>query len=119
MKVKKFTVPLFNFDVTVIEVAEDDNIEKVLKACKLKGTKFHSEIKENLESGYYDGAQFIYNMKAGRGLILIYHHKTKNGRLVSLGHEKRHLEDKILEYHGIEDYESAAMLAGYLTEKLL
>ncbi len=120
MKVKRFIIPMYDFRVTLVEVRDEDNIKKVLKACDfVKGTEYHTEVKDNLENGYHDGGHFFYNMRKRVGLILIYHQTSKKRRLECIGHEKRHLEDRLLKYYSVDDFEAAAMLSGYLTRKLL
>lgn len=120
MKVKKFTIPMYDFAVTVIEVKDGDNIKKVLKACEFKkGEDYYKEVKDSLDAGYHNGGHFFYDFRKRRGLILLYHQTSKKRRLDCIGHEKRHLEDRLLNYYNVKDDEAAAMLAGYLTKKIL
>ena len=51
-------------------------------------------------------------------MILLYPQTSKASRINCLGHEKRHLEDRILKHCHIDDLETAGYLAGFLTKKL-
>ena len=43
--------------------------------------------------------------------------KNERTRANVYSHEKRHIEDRVLQYASVDDIESAGLLAGFLGEK--
>jgi len=120
MKITRFKIPLFDYNVKLIKVESNKDADSVVKA--LKPLKLDSEdleeYKEDVINGKYNGAYHIYNFNLKLSVLLMYQHNSEKEYLETLGHEKRHLEDRILQLYGIEDIETAGLLAGYLTKKL-
>lgn len=121
MKLKRFKVPIYGYKVTYIEVEHEiDHIPIKRILMKLPGIN-----KQDVESTIYSiknnprGGEHTYTIDTGESIIIVFGYKTKLDHISTLCHEKRHLEDRIMEYYHIKDRESAAYIAGWLGEKLL
>lgn len=119
MKRVCFKVPLYDFDVILLQVESDKDKSAAKKEMKRLGCT-EKEIDEELESvtkGEYNGATTWRNF--AYKLILVIFHKFSSQRCIDnvFGHEKRHVEDRILEWANVNDIEGSAFLAGFLSEK--
>lgn len=125
MKVDEFKIPIYSVSVDVVHVEvtatkegriiEMKTVKKFLKekhVCK----HIIREICCNIRLRSFDGG-IINFCKSTRKIVLLFY-PFKDKRLEVIGHEKRHIEDFILEHFNIDDIESAALLSGFLTTKL-
>ena len=120
IKIKKIKIPIYDWTVSLIELSESDTVEDVKKIIKRKDVDpFFDEIIKKIELKVHFGGEHIYDPNKKESMILIYICKNKSQRNNILCHEKRHVEDRIIETCGLEGVESAAFIAGYLGEKLL
>lgn len=120
MKVKKIKVPIYDFNVTYIEIEnkEDaDTIPKYFKPIKVEEEDACSIIETIKEEGKNGGSTFR-NFGLKGFLIIIYEADNEASLKNVKAHELRHLTDRILEWADIKDNEAAAFLQGYLFEKL-
>ena len=62
-----------------------------------------------------NGGSTYRNMDLAKILVIIYPCKNIEQRREVVNHEKRHIEDRLLKYLGIDDIEASAYLAGYLS----
>lgn len=118
MKKSTFKVPIYNFDITVIQVessADKEAVVKEFKKMRIPEDTYQNSL-ETIESGYMNGGDTFRNMLIKRFLIIIYPCSSETVRREIIGHEKRHIEDRILEYLEIDDIEASAYLAGYLSQ---
>ena len=119
MKIKKFKVDIYDWDVKLIEVQSAKDFKKLLK--ELRKFKCSDEdiaiAKANIMKK--NGGDHFYQLSRRESLILLYKQDSKRIRNSVLCHEKRHLEDRILQYCFVDDIEAAGYLAGYLGEKLI
>jgi len=119
MKIKKFTIPMYDYRVTFAEIEKKDKSKDVKKVCPIiNGTDFTKSICSRVKEKLEDGGEFIYNHRKKECLILLYLQSSKKRRLETLGHEVRHCVDRILKHSCVDDIESAALLSGYLTMKI-
>lgn len=119
MKIKRFTVEMYQWDVALIEASSRRDYPKVRAelikfGCEKEEIKV---IKHNLSCR--DGGDHLFDLGKKKSMILLYRMSSKSIRTAILCHEKRHLEDRILECCHVDDIEASAYLAGYLGGKLL
>lgn len=113
-----FNIDIFDFCVhyAQVDTVEDiDEFEKVYK--RIFRESISEEIKEDLDSRL-TGGYHIFSRHLKTSFILVYNPGDFCTMINALTHEKRHVEDTILEFLGIEDFETAGYLAGFLTQKL-
>lgn len=119
MKIKKFKVDIYDWDVILIETKSKKDWKKVKK--ELVKFKCSSEdiIHAKANMSKKNGGEHFYQLTRRESLLLLYPRDSKKSRNEVLCHEKRHIENRILAYCGIDDNEASAFLAGYLAKKLL
>ena len=119
MKVKNFKVPIYNYEVRIIELKKiiktenDFDLSEHLKWINVPISELGTMIDR------YDGADVYSNSNKKRFLIILFYHRNKKEKVNTLGHEQRHIEDHILEGCNIQDIEAAGYLAGFLTKEIL
>lgn len=115
----KFTVPIYNADVLLIQVESKEDLEIVKKTIKWINPvkEITKEITENVENEDTNGAILVSNDGWKRYTALFYPTTSFDHKVEVYAHEKRHLEDRILEHNEVHDMESSALLAGYLGVK--
>ena len=114
-----FAVPLYDINVTLIQVESPDDADDV-KACCEEIELPSEDITATLELIRQDkcnGGDTWRNFD--KGLMLVIFYRMTDGRIKRnrYGHEKRHVEDRILQWCGVDDIEAAAYLAGFLSEQ--
>jgi hypothetical protein len=121
MKLKRFTVPIYRYDVTFIEIESPDDAPKVAKILKRLPDYNHDDLDYTMRSikEMHYGGEHTYSVSSPESIIIIYRWSNKLEHLSTISHEKRHLEDRIAEYLGIKDREAIAYLSGWLSKKLL
>jgi hypothetical protein len=120
MKVKTFNIPIYNYRVILAEIESKEDINdipKILRRVKAKKKHINEEI-NNIKNGRYNGAMTYTNFSLRTFLILLYKTTSIRRRFEILGHEKRHIEDRIAEHCRLKDIEAMGYVAGFLTEKL-
>ena len=120
MKVKRFKIPIYEYSVTLIEAESSSDADEVRKLL-IRETiaKEDTEgIVSDLQNGSHNGGYTYRNFRYRKFVIFLFPMKTQANRLNKLGHEKRHIEDRLAEHAGVNDIEALAYLAGFLTEKL-
>lgn len=115
----EFLTPYYWYKITLLQVESSEDLELVygyLKSNKLDDETVE-EIKYNIENDYLDGGETNWN--SSRKMIIAVFYKTTNNitRANIYSHEKRHIEDRILQHCKIDDMEAAAYLSGFLGEK--
>lgn len=79
--------------------------------------EFIDEVTDDIERGYVNGGETYRNFDMRRILVIFYPMSNKKMQAKVYSHEKRHIEDRVLEFCGINNIESAGYLAGFLGEK--
>nr|DAU84901.1 MAG TPA: hypothetical protein [Caudoviricetes sp.] len=116
----KFTLPIYNIKITLIQIEDKfdfQGVKKVLSTINVQD-EYLEEVQENIENGSYNGGVTFRNMKMLSIVVIFYPMKSETIRAEVYSHEKRHIEDRILEWMLVKDIESAGLLAGYLGIKL-
>lgn len=119
MRVKSFNVPLYNYKVTVYEIdgeADSDVMRRRMRALKMPQDDI-DEICCAVE-GAYDGGYTFFCAARKQLVVILLPFSSEMVRRRVLNHEKRHVEDDILQDCGVDDKEAAAYLAGFLSEKM-
>lgn len=119
MKKYSFKLPLYGQNVTLVQVEGKDDadaIMPVLKDNKLSMEDAQQTI-EGIRRGCFNGGDTYRNFQIERVLVIFYLMKSERTRANIYSHEKRHIEDRVLEWAGISDIEASAFLAGFLGEK--
>lgn len=118
MKKIKFAVPLYDIDVTLLQVESKEDEEDVLSVCKEYDfdDELEKELRHAISNDCSDGAYTYWNGGMHVGIIVFCRMESTRRKRVCYAHEKRHLEDKILKFCGIDDEEAAAYLAGFLSD---
>lgn len=116
MKRKRIDIPMYDFRLDLIEIENSDDV--VFLANLFKGVRLDDEISleilDAVKNGDVDGGWTISNFGLKRILVVLLKMRSEEQRRKVLAHEKRHVEDDILEHAGVNDKEAAGYLAGYL-----
>lgn len=116
MKSKRINIPLYDFKLDLIEVEDDKDavlLRKFFKQIRLQDD-VSLEILDAVENNDIDGGWTLAALGIKRILVVLLKMSSESKRRQVLMHEKRHVEDDILDHCSINDKESAAYLAGYL-----
>lgn len=117
MKKIEFNIPIYNFDVTIIEVEskeDKDQVKSIMEDFKISSEQI-KETCDYIEQESMNGGDTYRNLPLRKFLVIIYPCKNIDVRREVINHEKRHIEDRMLNYLSIDDIEAAAYLAGYLS----
>lgn len=119
MKIKRFRIPIYEYDVIYVELektsGEADAIEKLLISIGAT-TEDINEMVQDVKDSRSGGGNHFYNFRKEISLIIIDPHKDIVRKTSTIAHEKRHMEDRILQHFKIDDIESAGLLSGYLAK---
>lgn len=120
---EKLEVPIYGYTLWLIKLSfKDYKLKKKLTSEKI-GLKDEDinldeetckEIDESIGAGEYNGA-ITCHRGSQRQIVVLFYPIDDEERVVEIyNHEKRHVEDDILNFLNINDSEAAAYLAGYL-----
>lgn len=117
MKLTKIRVPIYDFKIVVVEIESKEDKNRVIEIMiKFGCSSEHIEDESNgIEQECMNGGNTYRQLGSRKILVTIYPCKNEATRREILNHEKRHIEDRILEYCGVDDIEASAYLAGYLS----
>lgn len=118
MKKTEFKIPIYDFDVTILEVeSKEDKAEVNAILSNLTPDKESiDEVLVYIEDGSMNGGDTFRNLLRRKFVVVLYPFKDIETRREVINHEKRHIEDRVLEYCGITDIEASAYLAGYISK---
>lgn len=119
MKKMSFKIPLYKIDVTIVqaEVKEEaEDVRKILTAHHIDKESVE-DIVAGVARGGCNGGDTFRDFRYKKVFVFFYPYENERIRAEVYSHEKRHIEDRILEYFGVNDIESAGLLAGYLGEQ--
>ena len=119
MKITKFQIPIYDYNVVYIELAGgtiDEQIKIVTDELVEMKTdqKYIDETVYDIKNERKNGGNHFYNLTRLVSVILIDPHDDTDRLKGTIAHEKRHLEDRILKHYRVKDIESAGLLSGYL-----
>lgn len=118
MRKMKFAVPLYEVDVTLVQVQGTEDADGVKECCEEIGllAEDTKAVLDFVKEDKCDGADTFRNFEKGQMLVIFYRMTDERVKRNRYGHEKRHVEDRILQWCGVDDIEAAAYLAGFLSE---
>lgn len=118
MKTTEFKIPIYDFDVTILEVESKDDKDDVntILSNLIPDKKTIDEVLSYIEDGSMNGGYTFRNMLYKKFVVVLYPFKDIETRREVINHEKRHIEDRLLEYCDISDIEASAYLAGYISK---
>lgn len=112
----KFHIPIYDIDVAMVQI-EDSNdkepIRKLLNSIRAREEDIQTTL-ENIENESTNGGDTYRCLEARKITVVFFPFTDTDNKTNIFDHEKRHVEDRILEFFNIQDSESAALLAGYL-----
>jgi len=119
MKKICFKLPYYDYSVALIQVESDKDADAVCKylAKEKVGKEYIDKAVEYITGGYRNGGETNWNSRTKRIVCLFYEFLSDTDRANIYSHEKRHIEDRVLQHCKVEDIEASAYLAGYLGEK--
>ena len=111
-----FKTPYFEYDVTLIQVEGDIDAPIVCRHLTESGIDEETadDIKEKIVGGYVNGGETNWNAKTKRIICVFYEFLDDVAKVDIYSHEKRHIEDRILQHCGVDDIEASGYFAGYL-----
>ena len=119
MKKMQFVIPLYKVRVTLVQAVdkgETEEVRKVLIANHITKDSI-DDIVDGVMRGGCNGGDTFRDFRYKRIFVFFYPYETEFVRAEVYSHEKRHIEDRVLEYFGVNDIESAGLLAGFLGEQ--
>lgn len=119
MKTLKFDIPIYNIQVDLLQIESKKdlrNVHTIMRSINCEQS-FLDDVESNIKDGCFDGGEIYRNLFLRKMLVIFYPMSDDETRAEVYSHEKRHIEDRILEHFSVDDIESAALLAGYLARK--
>lgn len=118
MKKTEFKIPIYDFDVTILEVeSKEDKAEvNTILSNLIPDKESINEVLGYIEDGCMNGGDTFRNMLCKKFVVVLCPFKDVETRREVINHEKRHIEDRVLEYCGVKDIEASAYLAGYISK---
>lgn len=119
MKRYDFYVPLYGYDVSLIQIQSKSDVNIIEKYLTEEGfgSEYINEVKEYVRGGYKNGGETNWNRRTKRICVLFYQCTSDEEKIEVYSHEKRHIEDRILEHCKVNDIEASAYLAGFLAKE--
>lgn len=114
-----FRIPLYKIDVTLVQVEDKSDsklVNSLLRSIKAREEDI-SDVIAGIERGCFNGGETFRAFDMKRMLVIFYVMKDERTRAEIYSHEKRHIEDRVLQWASVDDIESAGLLAGFLGEK--
>lgn len=117
MKLRNIRVPIYDFKIGLIEIESKEDKDRVVEIMTKFGCSSEDIEDESngIEQECMNGGNTYRQLGNRKILVTIYPCKDEATRREILNHEKRHIEDRILEHCGVDDIEASAYLAGYLS----
>ena len=114
-----FVVPFYEVKVMLYQVEGKEDAPKIGRVLKrIKCDKdVYDDIVSGVERGAVNGGETFRDLRQKLMVIIFYEWGSEDKKTEIFAHEKRHVEDRILQFFGVNDIESAGMLAGFLGVK--
>ena len=120
MRTISFKIPIYKFSVTLVEIngAEDETpVRKLLGGRSISVSDIES-VCDIVRRGAINGGDLFYNFSTQSAVVVFYPMSGLGDKVNIYCHEKRHLEDRVMEFASVNDPEAVAYLAGFLGEKM-
>lgn len=120
MKYYKFKIKIYDWDIFYIEVESKKDAKKVVKKLESIGVPKDAmdDVGPAIKNNAQNGGEHFYNSGRRWSIILMYQASNNSRKFEIICHEKRHIEDRIMEHLGLEGTEAGAFIAGYIAMKL-
>ena len=124
MREYKFKIPIFgDVNITLVQVEGREDKEAILRLMKRHRITEKDDIDyvmsnvDNKEYDMRDGGDTFYRLIQREMVVIFYPFSSDEAREEVMGHEKRHVEDRLLSFLHLDDIESAGLLAGFLSKQ--
>lgn len=121
MRHTSFKIPIYDFKVTILQIESPKDWKEALvyfKNMKLEEESIYGE-QDSITRGCTNGGSTYRNYDLREFLVVFYPMTDKNSLYNIYGHEKRHIEDRLMEWGNINDIEAPAFIAGFLNERFV
>lgn len=120
MIIKKVKIPIYNVNVTYIELDKDDSDDCVLSyMLKIRADNDEVEsIRDNIKGKSKNGGVTYLRRATKEILTIIFPSSSERERRNTISHELYHIVDSVGEWCDLCCAESKAYLQGYLSEIL-
>ena len=111
-------IPLYDIDLYLIQLESYNDVDDkdFSELYSVLGNEYYINlVKEITEDKPVGGANTIYSPGNKVGVVVFNPSQSRDMSIATYGHEKRHIEDDIINHVGIEGLEAAGYLAGFLT----
>lgn len=112
-----FQVPLYKVDITLAQVESKEDESAVAELLESINAEDREYTINGIMRGAVNGGDTYRNLEHRRIIVIFYLMEDNMSRAEVYSHEKRHIEDRILKFYGVDDIESAGLLAGFLGER--
>lgn len=117
MKQMEFQLPYYKVDITLLQTESENDADEVstfLKSMDVEDPEYTLDV---IRRGAVNGGNTYRDLNNKRIVVLFYPMENNTHRAEIYSHEKRHIEDRVLKFFGVDDIESAGLLSGFLGEK--
>ena len=112
----KIKVDIYDWVIHYIKITTKNDylkLSKLFKKLQVPNEDLQ-EIINIVKEDRKDGGEAFINTGGKFSIMILYKSTNLKDEFNIFCHEKRHIEDRILDYLGIDDIEAAAYLAGYI-----
>lgn len=114
----QFKIPFYNVTCLLVQVEGKEDADSAIALMKRWKIEDENNYDYNgIINGAMNGGTTYRQMDSKRIFVLFYAFENDRVKDEVYSHEKRHIEDRILEFFGVNDVEASALLAGYLGAK--
>lgn len=120
MELQEFTIPKYDWNVSVYYYTDSYDVDTVLNAMKSIGAKnmYLEDARENMEQDKLNTG-ICYSSPSKHSIVVIAKTSSPNEFMNSLAHEQKHLCSHIEQFYYIDsNSEEAAYLAGNVAEAM-
>ena len=116
MKRTKIKIPIYDSTIILIHIEGKQDKDKILKEMKSFNCPQEDieDVQKSIEEEDTNGGWTFRKMGLRLFLVMILPCVNEEIRRDIVAHEKRHVEDRLLQHCSIDDIEASAYLAGYL-----
>lgn len=122
MKKLSFKIDVYDWDVYLYQLEAKDTEKDVIKVLQKHNIPVdkNEDLLEDVKAGSYDGGWTFRTSGQSISVVIFQRFSSENAKNNVYFHEKRHVEDDIIErLQMYDESEAAAYLAGYLSLKFL